>query len=444
MPDSEKNTILKLQQEIAILKQQLEQLRMENSGCEKFDYHIKFDENYYRILFENAPLPYQSLNENGIIITVNKAWLDMLGYEKEEVIGTFMGNYLTPHSGELLRERFPLFKQKGAVKNSEYELVSKLGETINVTVNGKIQKNANGEFAATHCILTNITERKRIEKELVESNIELDALRKNAELNEERYKQLLDLATDAFLQGDSEGNLIMVNQVACELTQYGKEELVKMNIKELFSDNEGDQKTLPYDLLEQGETIKNERWLIRKDKSEIFIEMNSKRMPDGTHQSFFRDITLRNQFEKTLKESEERYRSVVSNTSVVSFILDSNGVFTLSEGTGLLKLGLLPQQVVGMSVFDVYRNNPDIIDASKKALAGEITRIEAILQGVVFDTLFTPVLNSDGIVEKVIGVANDVTDRKLAEIVLEQKTKKFLFIMKNSELQRQRPRRAIG
>jgi hypothetical protein len=54
------------------------------------------------------------------------------------------------------------------------------------------------------------------------------------------------------------------------------------------------------------------------------------------------------------------------------------------------------------------------------------------------------VLNSDGIVEKVIGVANDVTDRKLAEIVLEQKTKKFLFIMKNSELQRQRPRRAIG
>lgn len=420
MLENEKNTVQELHKEIELLKRQLEQLQAVKLKSEKIEATINFDENYYRTLFENAPLPYQSLSEKGVIITVNRAWLDMLGYEKDEVVNTFMGNYLTPSSQEQLSKRFPLFIQQGVVQNAEYELVSKLGKIINVTVNGKIQRGENGKFAATHCILTNISERKTIENNLNES--------------QKRYKELLELATDAFFQGDNNGNLIMVNQVACELTQYTKEELVKMNIKDLFSDNEVNKKPLRYDLLELGKTIKSERLLLRKDKSEIFIEMNSKKMPDGTHQSFFLDITVRKQYEKALRDSEERYRSVVSNTSIVSFILDSKGFFTLSEGTGLLKLGLLPGQVVGMSVFDVYRNYPDITEASKKALAGETIRIEAIIQGVVFDALFTPVLNSEGIVEKVIGVANDITDRKLAEIVLEQKNKEILI--HNQELQK--------
>ncbi len=562
MPDIEKNTVEELLKEVGLLKQQLEQLKAANTGIEKTNSPSKFDENYYRTLFENAPLPYQSLNENGIIINVNKAWLDMLGYEKEEVVNTFMGIYLTPHSLELLSERFPVFKHKGTVKNAEYELVSKLGETIKVTVNGKIQKNSNGEFTATHCILTNITERKRIENALTETNKELVSLRKNAEVSEERYKELLDLATDAFFQGNTKGDFIMVNSTASELTGYSKDELLTMNISELFSADIINNEPLRYDLLEQGLTLKTERQIVKKNKQQVYVEMSSKKMPDGTYQSFIRDITERKVTETALreseakykeaftlqealfnaipdvlgvqdvnhnilrynaagyrlvcknpdevkdhkcyqligrtspcddcattetyktklpahveryveeidgyydirsypiinekgeieliiehlrditkqkkaeillKESEERYRSVVSNTSVVSFILNSTGIFTLSEGTGLLKLGLLPGQVVDMSVFDVYQNYPDIIEATKKALAGQITRIETIIQGVVFDTLFTPVLNSNGEVEKIIGVANDITDRKLAEMVLEQKNKEILI--HNEELQ---------
>ena len=50
----------------------------------------------FRVLFEKAPLSYQSLDFNGYFIEVNQKWLDMLGYSRDEVIGKWFGDFLTP------------------------------------------------------------------------------------------------------------------------------------------------------------------------------------------------------------------------------------------------------------------------------------------------------------------------------------------------------------
>lgn len=123
----------------------------------------------YRELFENAPLPYQSLDINGKIITVNKAWLSMLGYTKEEVLGTFIGDYLTPESVILLHERFPKFVSQGSVQDAQFEFKTKSGKIIIVSVNGKIQTDEDHHFKATHCILPDVTEKVKLQKELAES-----------------------------------------------------------------------------------------------------------------------------------------------------------------------------------------------------------------------------------------------------------------------------------
>ena len=62
------------------------------SGSKKPDIS---DDSMYQALFLCAPLPYQSLDEDGNILLVNKAWLKALGYEKEkEVIGKWFGDFL--------------------------------------------------------------------------------------------------------------------------------------------------------------------------------------------------------------------------------------------------------------------------------------------------------------------------------------------------------------
>jgi PAS domain S-box-containing protein len=559
MAKDKKFSVEELQRQVEELKQQLDQLKVAKGNESK----PSPSEDYYRSLFENAPLPYQSLNENGMIITVNNAWLKMLGYSKDEVVGTFMGNYLTQGSLLLLGQRFPLFKQKGTVSNAEYELVTKSGEIVNITVNGKIQKDAQGNFAATHCILTNITEKKRFEEELERNYQEISRLHKGAEKSEMKYRQLLDFASDSFFQGNHKGDFIMVNNTASEFTGYSKEELLKMNMKDLFASDILNEKPLRYDLLQQGLTLKVERQIKKKNGQHVFVEMSSKKMPDGTYQSFIRDITDRKTIENELRESEakyreaytfqealfnaipdvlgiqdsnhnvlrynaagyalvnktpedivnhkcyeligretpcedcatmqtfitkqpssvekyidemdryfdirsypifdsngeikfiiehlrdiskqkraetllmeseELYRSVLSNISFVSFILDSKGVFKLSEGTGLNKLGLKPGQVVGLSVFDVYKNHPVIISAANEAIAGIESRVVVDVLGVTFDAVFTPVFDDNGKVQKVIGLANDISESILAEKAIEQKNNEIL--VQNEELKK--------
>ena len=55
-------------------------------------------------------LPYHSLNSDGIFIDVNKAWLDTLGYTRDEVIGCWYGDFLHPDWKVHFEERFPKFK----------------------------------------------------------------------------------------------------------------------------------------------------------------------------------------------------------------------------------------------------------------------------------------------------------------------------------------------
>jgi len=120
-------------------------------------------------------------------------------------------------------------------------------------------------------------------------------------ISEDNYKMLLEFASDAFFQGDKDGNLIIVNSAAIEQTGYSRAELLKMNMQDLFSPAMLQEKPLQYDQVRNGEIVKTERELACKDGRMITVEMNSRMMPDGTFQSFFRDITERKLIEKALK-----------------------------------------------------------------------------------------------------------------------------------------------
>lgn len=123
---------------------------------------------------------------------------------------------------------------------------------------------------------------------------------------ESKVSQLLELAPDAFLQGDEKGNFIYVNEKATVLTGYSKEELLQMNMRDLFTDNELNKKPLRYDLLDKGETVLIARQIRRKDGTEVYVEMNSQKNPDNTYQSFIRDITERKEFEKQILIAKEK------------------------------------------------------------------------------------------------------------------------------------------
>lgn len=193
----------------------------------------------------------------------------------------------------------------------------------------------------------NITEQKTTEKALSYS--------------EENYRQLLDLAPDAFFQGDEKGNFILANKKAELLVGYSLEEILSMNMKLFFSTSELNKKPLRYDLLDKGEIVSSEREIVRKDGSTVIAEMTSRKMPNGTYQSFMRDISERKRAEIALKDSEYLYRAVFENTGTATILIDEDTTILLTNTEWINLSGYSPEEMEGKMSWTQFVDPDDLI-----------------------------------------------------------------------------------
>jgi len=157
----------------AELTERIKRLERELAECRRREAQLIANERYFRSLFEEAPLPYQSLDQKGIILDVNRAWLAMLGYDKSEVIGMPVTAFLHPKWVDKFRENFPAFLTQGHVEGVEFKMVAADGRFVDVSVTGRISHDSEGKFRATHCLLVDMTEKKQAaqERQRIESQM---------------------------------------------------------------------------------------------------------------------------------------------------------------------------------------------------------------------------------------------------------------------------------
>ncbi len=139
---------------------ELEEVRAKIAALQLQEALLWADFNRLQQLYDKAPLGYQSLDENGCFLAVNQAWLDILGYREEEVIGRNFADFLHPEWQGHFQESFPRFKDKGEIREVEFEMRCKDGRIITVAFDGKIGRDQDGRFQQTHCIFRDITARR--------------------------------------------------------------------------------------------------------------------------------------------------------------------------------------------------------------------------------------------------------------------------------------------
>lgn len=175
----------------------------------------------------------------------------------------------------------------------------------------------------------------------------------------------------------------------------------------------------PYDMEIRFTTAKGKDLWIHTTCKPVVVDGKTVKLT-GT----FQDITDRKQTEMALKETEEKFRTLVTNSEEIVYIIDKDGTFLLSEGKGLSKLGLQPGQVVGQSVFELYKDFPDMLDEMRRAFDGETITNEAEVGDNYFRNWYTPHKNHAGKIIGLLGLSVNISEqKKMEEKVIEEKNK---------------------
>lgn len=148
-------------------------------------------------------------------------------------------------------------------------------------------------------------------------------------------------------------------------------------------------------------------------------------------------LELASSFKVKLDESEARMNSILESVDIIAYAINTQGIFTLSSGKGLEDLGLKQHDLEGKSVFEVYKENPTVVDQIKRALKGETIKETVPVGNVTLESRITPIFDKDNKVLSIVGISHNITDSEAANEKLKTKTdelEKLNKIMINREL----------
>ncbi|TWI52586.1 PAS domain S-box-containing protein [Pseudomonas duriflava] len=128
---------------------------------------LRLSEARFRSLYKGTPLPLHSLDYEGRIESVSEAWLELLGYERGEIIGRPLANFMTDSSAhQFITQDWPNLFQSGEVKDLECRMVTRAGRILDVIASARLERDEHGGFLYVLGGLINVTERKQAEEAL--------------------------------------------------------------------------------------------------------------------------------------------------------------------------------------------------------------------------------------------------------------------------------------
>jgi len=258
----------------------------------KAEQKLKESEEKYRTLFESSKNGIMFTNMKGIIIDCNQAFLDMLGYTLGE-LKEISYHQLTPEkwhemSTDIFNNQFLL---KGYTGEFEKEYIRKDGTIIPISINVWLIKDDQGNNKGMWAIVRNITERKKAELKLKES--------------EEKYNNLFQYSNDAILLHDFEGNILEVNDRASDLFKYPKDEILALTTPMLRTSEEQERREALDEEFSKKGFIKFEFNFVKKDGTIFPGEVSSRAIEikgKKVIQAEIRDISERKMVEQELRE----------------------------------------------------------------------------------------------------------------------------------------------
>ena len=309
-------------------------------------HELKSSQERYKTLYENSPVMLYSIDNQARIISVSEFWLSNTGYTWEEVIGKKSTDFLTEESREYdERIVFPDFLKSGFCKDVPMQMVKKNGEIIDVLLSATSEKDNEGNVLRSLTVLVDVTEKKKAEEKLRES--------------EERFRSLYENATIGIYRTTPDGKIEMANPTLVKMLGYSSfEDIASRNLEKEGFSSSYDRKYFIERIEKDGKIIGLESEWTSQDGTVVYIRESAKAIRDSNGKTLYyegavEDITERRNSEKALRESEQKFRTVVEEAVEIVFTVDRRGYFTYVNPSGLKSSGYSLDELKQLNYMDL-------------------------------------------------------------------------------------------
>ncbi|HQW82954.1 MAG TPA: PAS domain S-box protein [Ferruginibacter sp.] len=271
-------------------------------------------------IINSMPGIFYLFNSQGKYLRWNKNLENITGFTNEEIKNMNPIDFFIDEEKDLVAKKIANVFTNGA-DTVEAHFVLKNGEQIPYYFTG-LAINYEGE----NCLLgmgLDFSDKQKAEKAILKS--------------EEKYRVIVEHATDGIFMADNETRFIDVNTAGCRLLGYTHEELVGKKFTDLIPKEDKISNPVKLELLQKGESVINERRLLHKDGTLIEVEISAQLLPDGRYQSFIRDISERKRAAEKILQSEQKYKLMFDNNPLPMWMTTLPGLDIIDVNEAAIK-----------------------------------------------------------------------------------------------------------
>ncbi len=373
---------------------------------------LRISEERFAKAFQASPHPVViSELDSGLIIDANEAAWQLFGYHKEESTGHTTFEIGLWHSVEERARYFELLKQQGSIRNMEVQLRSKNGDIRHCLLSSELI-----ELNGKQCAVTvgdDITESRRLEKAL-------------------RLTQFsVDQAVEAIIWLDPNARVFNVNDTACRMLEYSREELLGMTVHDIDPNFPLERWIDHWNYLKERGSLTFEArfWSRTGAVLETDVSVNYL-LHEGNEYAcmILRDIGDRKRAEADLHRSHMFLRQVIDTDPNFIFAKDRDGRYTMANKAVADCYGTTVDDLIGKSDAD-FNSNADEVEFFRKkdrevmhSLEDRFIPEEQITDALGktrwLQTVKRPIYDDDGRAHMVLGASTDITERKRMEEIL--------------------------
>jgi PAS domain S-box-containing protein len=373
---------------------------------------LRKSEEKYRSIVEDQTELICRWKPEEILTYVNEAYCRYFNKTPEELIGHSFMPFIPEEDREMLRQHFSSINRINPVSTHEHRVISPDGEICWQQWTNRALFDDQGHITEFQSVGHDITERKQTEDKLRQS--------------EEKYHDLYDNAPDMYHTLDANGIIVDCNETEAKMLGYNREEIIGKPATDFFTEESKRLHEITFPQLKETKVLNLEREFIRKDGTtfpaimNVFTEYDKKGKFVGT-KIISTDISVLKQAERTLRDSEEKYRTLVNNALVGIYKTNLKGDFLfVNEALARIMEFDSPEEMMSESVPKRYKDPKD-----REVLIGKLRgnnnvenfEVDLLTKtGETRNIILSAALKGDTI----SGMIMDITERKKAEEALRE------------------------